>query len=154
LPRFSPYQQPNDKPGVALPKICISLCLALFMPQILRKPEIFAILADYVVYQIPPGIGGVSVNKAELAAEIAARTNNTKKSVEEILACLCEVVQEIVAKGDRVTLVGFGTFERRERQARETNNPQKPGQKIKVPAKKVPAFSAGKEFKERVAAHK
>ncbi len=91
------------------------------------------------------------MNKAELAAEIAARTNNTKKSVEEILASLCEVIQEIVAKGERVTLVGFGTFERRERQARETNNPQKPGQKIKVPAKKVPAFSAGKEFKERVA---
>jgi DNA-binding protein HU-beta len=91
------------------------------------------------------------VNKAELAAEIAARTNNTKKAVEEILGSLTDVVIEAVAKGDRVTLVGFGTFERRERQARETNNPQKPGQKIKVPAKKVPAFSAGKEFKERVA---
>ena len=77
------------------------------------------------------------MNKAELAAEM--------------LASLTDVITEIVAKGDRVTLVGFGTFERRERQARETNNPQKPGQKIKVPAKKVPAFSAGKEFKERVA---
>ncbi|MFN8659835.1 MAG: HU family DNA-binding protein [Candidatus Obscuribacterales bacterium] len=85
------------------------------------------------------------MNKAELAAEIAARTNNTKKAVEEILGSLTDVVIEAVAKGDRVTLVGFGTFERRERQARETNNPQKPGQKIKVPAKKVPAFSAGKE---------
>ena len=91
------------------------------------------------------------MNKAELAAEIAARTENTKKNVEEILGSLTEVVIECVAKGDRVTLVGFGTFERRERQARETNNPQKPGQKIKVPAKKVPAFSAGKELKERVA---
>ena len=91
------------------------------------------------------------MNKAELAAEIAARTNNTKKSVEEMLAAFTDVVTDIVAKGDRFTLVGFGTFERRERQARETNNPQKPGQKIKVPAKKVPAFSAGKEFKERVA---
>lgn len=91
------------------------------------------------------------MNKAELAAEIAARTNNTKKAVEEILSSLTDVVIDAVAKGDRVTLVGFGTFERRERQARETNNPQKPGQKIKVPAKKVPAFSAGKEFKERVA---
>mgnify|MGYP005830237559 CR=1 FL=1 len=83
------------------------------------------------------------MNKAELAAEIAARTQNTKKNVEEILGALTDVVIEAVAKGDRVTLVGFGTFERRERQARETNNPQKPGQKIKVPAKKVPAFSAG-----------
>lgn len=91
------------------------------------------------------------MNKAELAAEIAGRINTTKKSVEEMLAAFTEVVTEVVAKGDRVTLVGFGTFERRERQARETNNPQKPGQKISVPAKKVPAFSAGKEFKERVA---
>ncbi|HEY9869408.1 MAG TPA: HU family DNA-binding protein, partial [Candidatus Obscuribacterales bacterium] len=69
------------------------------------------------------------MNKAELAAEIAARTNNTKKAVEEMLAAFTEVVTDVVTKGDRVTLVGFGTFERRERQARETNNPQKPGQK-------------------------
>jgi DNA-binding protein HU-beta len=92
------------------------------------------------------------VNKAELAAEIAARTNNTKKAVEEMIGALTDVIVENVAKNERVTLVGFGTFERRERQARETNNPQKPGQKIKVPAKKVPAFSAGKEFKDKVAA--
>ncbi len=92
------------------------------------------------------------MNKAELAAEIAARTNNTKKAVEEMIGALTDVIVENVAKNERVTLVGFGTFERRERQARETNNPQKPGQKIKVPAKKVPAFSAGKEFKDKVAA--
>lgn len=91
------------------------------------------------------------MNKAELAAEVAERTNQTKKDIEEILGVVCDVVAEVVAKGDRCTLVGFGTFERRQRQARETNNPQKPGQKIKVPAKKVPAFSAGKEFKEKVA---
>lgn len=90
------------------------------------------------------------MNKAELAAEIANRTNNTKKSVEEMLQALTEVVVETVAKGDRVTLVGFGTFERRQRNARETNNPQKPREKIKVPAKRVPAFSPGKEFKDRV----
>ncbi len=64
------------------------------------------------------------MNKAELAAEIAARTNNTKKAVEEMLAAFTDVVTEVVAKGDRVTLVGFGTFERRNRNARETNNPQ------------------------------
>ena len=90
------------------------------------------------------------MNKAELAAEIAVRTNNTKKAVEETLATLTEVITEVVTKGDRVTLVGFGTFERRKRNARETNNPQKPGEKIKVPAKMVPAFAPGKEFKERV----
>lgn len=70
------------------------------------------------------------MNKAELAAEIAARTNTTKKSVEEMLAAFTDVVTEVVAKGERVTLVGFGTFLRRDRQARETNNPQKPGEKI------------------------
>lgn len=91
------------------------------------------------------------MNKAELAAEIAARTNNTKKAVEEMIGALTDVIVENVAKNERVTLVGFGTFERRERQARETNNPQKPGEKIKVPAKRVPAFSAGKEFKDKVA---
>ncbi len=80
------------------------------------------------------------MNKAELAAEIAARTQNTKKNVEEILGSLTDVIIEAVAKGDRVTLVGFGTFERRERQARETNNTQKPGKKIKVTATKVQAF--------------
>ena len=110
------------------------------------------ILAGYVVFTKPWPSGRNPVNKAELAAEIAARTNNTKKAVEEMIGALTDVIVENVAKNERVTLVGFGTFERRERQARETNNPQKPGQKIKVPAKKVPAFSAGKEFKYKVAA--
>ncbi|MBN9395275.1 MAG: HU family DNA-binding protein [Candidatus Melainabacteria bacterium] len=90
------------------------------------------------------------MNKAELAAEISGRTNTTKKSVEEMLVALTDVITETVAKGERVTLVGFGTFLRRDRQARETNNPQKPGEKIKVPAKKVPAFVPGKEFKDTV----
>jgi len=53
-----------------------------------------------------------------------------------MLAALTDVITEVVAKGDRVTLVGFGTFERRNRNARETNNPQKPGEKIKVQPKK------------------
>ena len=90
------------------------------------------------------------MNKAELAAEISGRTNTTKKSVEEMLVALTDVITETVAKGERVTFVGFGTFLRRDRQARETNNPQKPGEKIKVPAKKVPAFVPGKEFKDTV----
>ena len=91
------------------------------------------------------------MNKAELAAEVAARTNNTKKAVEEMIAAVTDVIVEQVAQSKRVSLVNFGTFESRQRKARETNNPQKPGQKIKVPAKKVPAFSPGKEFKEKVA---
>ncbi len=90
------------------------------------------------------------MNKAELAAEIASNTNHSKKMVEEMLAAFTEVVTTAVAGGDRVTMVGFGTFEKRERKARETNNPRKPGEKISVPAKRVPAFSPGKEFRDRV----
>lgn len=91
------------------------------------------------------------MNKADLAAEIAARTNNTKKSVEEMISVLTEVIVEKVAAGERVTLVGFGAFEPRNRQARENNNPQNPGgPKIHVPAQRVPAFKAGKEFKDKV----
>src|SRR5579883_1902899 len=119
--------------------------------RVLSHASRCCILAGYVVLLSRGRVGGISVNKAELAAEIAARTNNTKKAVEEMIGALTDVIVENVAKDERVTLVGFGTFERRERQARETNNPQKPGQKIKVPAKKVPAFSAGKEFKDKVA---
>ena len=55
------------------------------------------------------------MNKAELAAEISGRTNTTKKSVEEMLVALTDVITETVAKGERVTLVGFGTFLRRDR---------------------------------------
>lgn len=90
------------------------------------------------------------MNKAELAAEIAARTNTTKKAAEEMLGAFIEVVSENISKGEKVTLVGFGSFMRRERKARETNNPQKKGEKIRVPAKKVPAFTPGKEFKDKV----
>ena len=87
------------------------------------------------------------MNKAELAAEISGRTNTTKKSVEEMLVALTDVITETVAKGERVTLVGFGTFLRRDRQARETNNPQKPGEKIKVPAKRYQPLSPAKNSK-------
>ncbi len=90
------------------------------------------------------------MNKADLAAQIAVRTNTTKKAAEEMLGAFIEVVTESVSKGDKVTLVGFGSFVQRVRKARETNNPQKKGEKIKVPAKKVPAFVPGKEFKDKV----
>lgn len=90
------------------------------------------------------------MNKADLAAQIAARTNTTKKTAEEMVGAFVDVVTESVSKGEKVTLVGFGSFVRRERKARETNNPQKKGEKINVPARKVPAFVPGKEFKDKV----
>ena len=90
------------------------------------------------------------MNKGELVDKIAEKADVTKKEADAILTALTESIMEAVAEGDKVTLVGFGTFERRERQAREGRNPQT-GQTISIPASKVPAFAAGKAFKESVA---
>jgi DNA-binding protein HU-beta len=68
-----------------------------------------------------------------------------------VVGAIVDVITETVASGDKVTLVGFGTFEARERQAREGRNPST-GAAIQIPATTVPAFSAGKGFKEVVAA--
>ena len=89
------------------------------------------------------------MNKEELVQEIAKKAKVTQKEAAEVLNGLVETVQKTVAKGDKVTLVGFGTFESRKRAARTGRNPQT-GKEIKIAAKTVPAFSAGKKFKELV----
>ncbi len=89
------------------------------------------------------------MNKEELVKEISKKTKLSQKSVSEILNVTIETIEKNVSKGQRVTLVGFGTFESRKRAARTGRNPQT-GAEIKIPAKKVPAFSAGKKFKELV----
>lgn len=89
------------------------------------------------------------MNKGELVDQIAAKANVTKKDADLVLTAMLEVILETVASGDKVTLVGFGTFEARDRQAREGRNPST-GKPIKIPATRVPAFSAGKLFKEKV----
>ena len=89
------------------------------------------------------------MNKEELVQEIAKKAKVTQKEAAEVLNGLVETVQKTVAKGEKVTLVGFGTFESRKRAARTGRNPQT-GKEIKIAAKKVPAFSAGKKFKELV----
>ncbi|OLP15765.1 DNA-binding protein [Leptolyngbya sp. 'hensonii'] len=89
------------------------------------------------------------MNKGELVDEIAAKANVTKKDADAILTAILETIVETVSEGDKVTLVGFGTFEVRTRQARDGRNPRT-GEVIKIPETKVPAFSAGKQFKERV----
>ena len=86
------------------------------------------------------------MNKEELVAEISKKANVTQKEAGEVLASLVETIQKTVAKGKKVTLVGFGTFEPRKRAARIGRNPQT-GKELKIPAKTVPAFSAGKKFK-------
>ncbi|QLE45977.1 HU family DNA-binding protein (plasmid) [Nostoc sp. C052] len=90
------------------------------------------------------------MNKGELVDVVAAKTNITKKQADEIISAFLSVVTEAVANGDKVTLVGFGSFERKERSEREGLNP-KTKEKITIPATRIPAFSAGKAFKEKVA---
>ena len=89
------------------------------------------------------------MNKEELVKEISKKSKVSQKMAGDVLAAILDAVSKAVAKGNKVTLVGFGTFERRARAARTGRNPQT-GAKIKIAAKKVPAFSAGKKFKEIV----
>ena len=89
------------------------------------------------------------MNREELVKEIAKSTKLSQKSVSEVLSATVESIQNTVKKGDKVTLVGFGTFESRRRAARNGRNPQT-GKEIKIVAKTVPVFSAGKKFKELV----
>ena len=86
------------------------------------------------------------MNKEELVQEVANKANVTQKDAAEIVAALIDTIEKSVAKGKKITLVGFGTFERRERAARTGRNPQT-GKELKIPARKVPAFTAGKKFK-------
>jgi DNA-binding protein HU-beta len=90
------------------------------------------------------------MNKGELVEAIAAKTEMTKRDTDILLNAMIESIMEAVAAGEKVTLVGFGSFEPRERAAREGRNPQT-GKAIKIAATTVPAFSAGKQFKEMVA---
>ncbi|MEM0950943.1 MAG: HU family DNA-binding protein [Cyanobacteria bacterium P01_H01_bin.74] len=90
------------------------------------------------------------MNKEELVQEVSKKTKTPQKQVAEILTVLITTIEKTVAKGKKVTLVGFGTFEPRKRAARNGRNPQN-GKVLKIPAKTVPAFSAGKKFKELVA---
>ena len=89
------------------------------------------------------------MNKSDLVAAIAAKTGDTKKGAEDSLNAFVSVVTEALAKGDKVQLVGFGSFEVRKRAARKGRNPQTK-EEIKIPASKAPVFKAGKALKELV----
>ncbi|MFI3301503.1 MAG: HU family DNA-binding protein [Candidatus Gastranaerophilales bacterium] len=89
------------------------------------------------------------MNKEELVQEIAKKSNVTQKEAAEVLSALVETIQSNVAKGNKVTLIGFGSFEARKRAARVGRNPQT-GKELQIPASTVPAFSAGKKFKSAV----
>ena len=89
------------------------------------------------------------MNKSELIAAMAAKTGETKKNAEASLNALIDVITETLEKGDKVQLVGFGSFEVRKRAARKGRNPQTK-EEIKIPASKAPVFKAGKALKELV----
>ena len=89
------------------------------------------------------------MNKEELVKEVAKKANVSQKAAADVIAATVETIEKTVAKGKKVTLVGFGSFEARKRAARTGRNPQT-GAAIKIAAKTVPAFSAGKKFKELV----
>ncbi|HSJ43640.1 MAG TPA: HU family DNA-binding protein [Euzebyales bacterium] len=89
------------------------------------------------------------MNKAELIDAAADRADIAKNSMSEALDAVLETITETVARGDKVTLTGFGTFERRHREARTGRNPQT-GDEMHIPAQDSPAFKAGKAFKDAV----
>jgi DNA-binding protein HU-beta len=89
------------------------------------------------------------VNKTELIDIVAKRSGMTKIETESLLTIALETIVETVAKGDRVTLVGFGSFEARERKARYGRNP-KSGEKLYIPSSRIPTFSVGNFFKNKV----
>ena len=89
------------------------------------------------------------MNKAELVEVVSKETGATKKDVEQIINKTMDTIIKHVSSGDKVTLVGFGTFEARQRKARTGRNP-KTNEPLHIPAKCVPGFKVGKEFGEAV----
>jgi DNA-binding protein HU-beta len=89
------------------------------------------------------------MNKGELVDKIAENADVTKKQADAILTAILDSIMEAVSSEDKVTLVGFGSFESRKRQAKEGRNPRT-GETMTIPETIVPVFSAGKLFKEKV----
>lgn len=89
------------------------------------------------------------MNKTELVSAVAEKADLTKKEAERLINALFASIEEALSQGDKVQLVGFGTFEVRDREARKGRNPQT-GEEIEIPATKVPAFKAGKALKDAV----
>jgi len=88
------------------------------------------------------------VNKAELAETVAGKVGQNKKQVEDVFDAFEQVVMDALKSGNEVTLTGFGTFMAKRREARMGVNPQKPTEKIQIPAVTIPKFKAGKNLKE------
>jgi len=89
------------------------------------------------------------MNKAELVEEVSDKTGITKKQAGNVINAITDTVKETLSKGERITLVDFGTFHVMKRKAREGRNPRT-GKKLEIPAKKVAKFRAGKKLREAV----
>jgi DNA-binding protein HU-beta len=90
------------------------------------------------------------VNKAELIASVAEKAGLTKKDAEVAVSATISSIEAALVKGEKVQLIGFGTFETRQRKARTGRNPRKPDEEIKIAAAKAPVFKAGKALKDAV----
>ena len=89
------------------------------------------------------------MNKAELVEEVANQTGLTKKASREAVDGIISAITDALCREEKATLVGFGTFQVRERRARKGRNPQT-GKELQIPAKRVPKFVPGKSLREKV----
>ena len=90
------------------------------------------------------------MNKGGLVTEVSKKTGLSKAEVARVIDASIDAIRDSVVRGDRVTLADFGTFERKHRNERIARNPRQPQVPIVVPARDLPAFTAGKEFRESV----
>ena len=90
------------------------------------------------------------MNKGGLVAEVSKRTGVSKAEVGRVIDAAIDTVRDSVVRGERVTLADFGTFERKHRNERIARNPRKPDVPIVVPARDLPSFAPGKEFRLQV----
>lgn len=90
------------------------------------------------------------MNKSGLVAEVAKRLDRNKADVARVVDAAMNVIRESVAKGERVSLVGFGTFEKRRRNKRLARNPRRPSEEVVIPARDVPSFTPGRAFRDAV----
>ena len=89
------------------------------------------------------------MNKTELCAAVAAKTGMTRKDAEAAVTAVIDVIGESLKDGEKVAIVGFGTFEVKDRPARKARNPRT-GEQISIEASKAPVFKAGKALKDSV----
>ena len=90
------------------------------------------------------------MNKSELITKVAEKTGFTKRDSEAAVNAFIASIEEALVEGDKVQLIGFGTFETKERKARQGRNPRKPEETIEIPASVAPVFKAGKALKDAV----